>query len=891
MADRTPPDNTSLTLRIATFLEAQSGWLILFTVLLTAALAVPMVVMTPDQDASDNPGGPVYDLQDTVDAQLPLRVFTPFYLVEARDGDVLTRQPLLELLQNSQRVREADIAGQLNPPDLPSQPYLYNGFDADRQQPVIGIFTLADAVQEALAVHPLLNTSLDRATEDQVKVAVATVFNDPRTDWLKDQLSSQKAVETRVVLGREIEYWTAPAYAFGVFADNELLGGGGLSISTTGDPVTTGKEHFSRKVQEILRGNQESYELWGVAIDASLEIADEVNTAVPFIMATLIAVLIVVGVAMRSGLLVLLTAVGLVSMIIWLKGLANLVGLNSSTTLDFIVPIAMISLGADFAIHAVNRYRQERRLGLEPRNAFRTGIAAVLTALALAFLTDSIAFLSNTSAGIETVIGFGIGAALATLAAFLILGLVVPLAYMRLEARRYGRGTAVSIQATETSEESAERERSLMVAPLLALARRWHLVLVTAAIVTAVAGFYAFQLEATFDVKDFFKNDSDFVVGLDKLDEHLRDSGGEPAIIYVRGDLANSEALTALDDFRQRLVSDPNVAKNDYGEATLQARPLFVVLNQVMNSEYARAQIEEASGVALEPGSGASTTQYADKTYQWPESQEQLKAIFDYIVVNGVPQSPTQNIYDYLEVGETLFHDPSGAQEDATTLIFGIPGTRDQANVIKSRETLTAAVALLDENPAISFAGLTGSPYTRQAALDATTNGIQRAFPIALIACLVLVVVAMRSVRFGLVTIVPIGLVVAWLYAFMHGFGFGLNFITATIAAVSIGVGIDYSVHFTERFRQELEITGERERAMRRTVAGTGVALMASAATSIVGFVVMAFAPMPMFAAYGILTAIMIFLAAVAALLVLPSLLYMVTPANTGNGHRTSEQS
>ena len=54
---------------------------------------------------------------------------------------------------------------------------------------------------------------------------------------------------------------------------------------------------------------------------------------------------------------------------------------------------------------------------------------------------------------------------------------------------------------------------------------------------------------------------------------------------------------------------------------------------------------------------------------------------------------------------------------------------------------------------------------------------------------------------------------------------------------------------------------------------------MASAATSIVGFSVMAFAPMPLFASYGMLTAVMIFLAAAASLLVLPSLLLLVTPA------------
>ncbi len=871
----------SITVKVASFLDTWSGWVILVMVALTVLLAIPMIAMAPQEDASDNPGGPVYDLQDTVDQQLPPRVHSPFYVVEARNGDLLTREPLLELLQNSQKLREADKLGELHPPDLPQQRYLYNGFDADRQQPVVGIFTLADAVQEALAVHPLLDTSLEQATEDQVKFAIHLVFNDARTDWLKDQLSQQKSVETRRVLGQDIDYWISPAYGFGVFADNEKLGGGGQSIGTSSDPATLDKEHFSRNVQGVLRGEEQSYRLWGVAVDAGLEIADEVNTAVPFILATVIAVLVVVGIALRSGRLVLLTALGLVSMIIWLKGLSNLVGLNSSTTLDFIVPIAMISLGADFVIHAVNRYQQERRLGLLPRTAFRTGIAAVLTALFLAYLTDSIAFLANASADIETVIGFGIGLAIATLAAFLILGLTVPLAFMRLEARRQGAPLRPAAEGGPSTQMSLERERSVLVAPLLALVRKWRLVLVVAAAVTLIAGFYASKLEATFDVNDFFKKDSDFVVGLDKIEEHLGETGGEPAIVYIRGDLADPAALRAMDQFRELLMDDPWVAKNDYGEATLQGRPIFVILEHILNSEYALAQIEEATGVAVGQSSSVSSTAYAGKSYRWPNSKEQLQAIYDYIAVNGVPQSQTQNIYDRQEVGETLFHDPTGSQEDATTLVFGIPGTREQTNVIRSRETLTGAIETLLETPSISFAGLTGSPYIRQASLDATTNGLIRAFPIALAACFALVVLAMRSVRFGVVTIIPIGLVVVWLYAFMQTFGFGLNFITATIAAISIGVGIDYSVHFTERFRQELAITGERDRAMRRTVAGTGVALIGSAATSIVGFVIMALAPMPMFSSYGILTAMMIFLAAVASLLVLPSLLYMVTPESS----------
>ena len=143
--------------------------------------------------------------------------------------------------------------------------------------------------------------------------------------------------------------------------------------------------------------------------------------------------------------------------------------------------------------------------------------------------------------------------------------------------------------------------------------------------------------------------------------------------------------------------------------------------------------------------------------------------------------------------------------------------------------------------------------------------------------------------NYAVVTIVPIGLVVAWLYAIMEIAGFALNFVSATIGAVSIGVGIDYSIHMTERFREEVGRSATRIEALRRAASGTGVSLLASAGSSVVGFAIMGFAPMPMFSTYGILTALMIFLALAASLVVLPALLMLVTPEqgrvpSTGSG-------
>lgn len=54
---------------------------------------------------------------------------------------------------------------------------------------------------------------------------------------------------------------------------------------------------------------------------------------------------------------------------------------------------------------------------------------------------------------------------------------------------------------------------------------------------------------------------------------------------------------------------------------------------------------------------------------------------------------------------------------------------------------------------------------------------------------------------------------------------------------------------------------------------------MLSALTSVLGFTVMALAPTPIFATFGALTAVMIGLSLIAALIVLPSVLVLVTRA------------
>jgi predicted RND superfamily exporter protein len=177
---------------------------------------------------------------------------------------------------------------------------------------------------------------------------------------------------------------------------------------------------------------------------------------------------------------------------------------------------------------------------------------------------------------------------------------------------------------------------------------------------------------------------------------------------------------------------------------------------------------------------------------------------------------------------------------------------------------------------------VSGEVITQQDTLSAFTGAMVISLPIAILLTVLIVGVVLRSVRYSTVTVIPILLVVTWVWGYMWLRGHTLNVITATIAAIAVGVGIDYSTHFTVRFREEFADEPSRFPALRRAGEGTGGALALSAITSIIGFAVMAMAPTPLFASFGELMAIMILFSAVVALLVLPSLLIVVTPGRKG---------
>lgn len=877
--------------RISERMNRRPGRVVALAVLVTAVLVVPFLTMAPTESASTEPEGPVFEARDLVEERFVSSVLPVFFIIEDPAGDLLRAEPLRALLAAEETLRTDPDVG----------PALFSYFDAATESEVVGIATIADHIDRALP------NGLAEASDAEVKAVGSELVDLLGADAAALGLSPKS---TRDAEG----LWTVPAISAPVLSDTEVLGFGAAAVNLGGG---TEAEEYARDVQAALRTADE-LNVYGVAIDVNLTSQEQGAVAGPFIGLTILAVLLIVGLTFRSYWVLAVVGAALGALMIWLKGVSNLIGLEDDLVLSLIVPIAMISFGVDFAFHGVGRYREELVAGLEPRAAYVAGMTAVSGALLLALTSDAAAFLSNVTSGIESIIQFGVGAAIALVSAYLLLGLVTPLVVAVIESqvpapapgRRAtlarvlaGGGTAslymaavllmvfvlpwagvaahvVAVLATVVVPFRVFRRRERRPADAIlpptdrlarpvgsaiaALTARRAIVLPAAAALTLVAVFFALDVKPEFDVEDFFSADSDFVVALNLLEEHVGDRGGEPAVIYVEGPLDDPVHLARLDArlAEIRALETGVFARNDDGVLILGG--VFSVFQEVLQSPAARQFVGDRSGVEI-------TDLDEDGI---PDTTEQVAAVYAVTSEFGVPFDAERLVLTPDDVRTRLAQDERGY---ATRFEIGLVNTRAQESVLEAREVLAPITTAMSADLGGSFVQATGGPFVRQASLDATNRALQVSLPVAAVLCVLIAALFLRSIRLGLVSVVPILMTISWLYAFMERAGYNINIVTATIAAVSIGIGIDFAIHFIARFREELARVGDRMEAVRMAGEGTGSALVASAVSSAVGFGILAFAPMPLFAAYGLLTAVMIGMALIATLVVLPGILVMIT--------------
>ena len=271
-----------------------------------------------------------------------------------------------------------------------------------------------------------LPDGLGGATDADVKIALAEILGDDAVGSpLRDTLSQRGTSRVGEVDGQQIVIWEAPTFTATVVLDLTSFGGRDTEAEGFGDIGLEGEE-FLREVQTELQGDEISSQTLGVAIDVGLTSEENLAASMPFVLLAVVGILVLVGALLRSYWAAALVAVGLAITMLWSSAIFTVLGFEGGLLLGFIAPISVIAFGVDFFVHASGRAREEQVAGFGRNRSYPLGLTLVFPALLLAVLSSAAAFISNGVSGIQAIVQFGIGTAIALVIAFVILGLIVP---------------------------------------------------------------------------------------------------------------------------------------------------------------------------------------------------------------------------------------------------------------------------------------------------------------------------------------------------------------------------------------------------------------------------------------------------------------------------------
>lgn len=522
-----------------------------------------------------------------------------------------------------------------------------------------------------------------------------------------------------------------------------------------------------------------------------------------------------------------------------------------------IIPILLIGLGVDYGIHITSRYREEVGKGQDVEGAVQSAIGTVGVALALATVTTAIGFLTNVFNPVPALKDFGILSALGIVVSFALMLTFFPAARKLLDRRIETQGSGQRAeQGLPVSSMQASSERFLprLIARTSVLAEKIPVFTLMVALVLGGLGVWGLtRLETRFSFTDFLPEDAPGIRALDILIEEFGGGLGESTQVLIEGDnLASPQVHNALVTADRGLADIENVAVFDTprGKVASVTSPISVLsFLRRGGPQGAPSEVFTSAAESVGLGDDLSVNDTAEVATLWDAMVEAWPG-----QARGVLHRAGQG-YD--------------------ALLFDIGTQAGESGAGQLREDL------LEHFSAVSDMGVsviaTSSEIISDVIVSELAESQTRSLLITLIVAAAVLVVSFwfenRRPLLGILTIIPVSLVVFWTYGLMYATGIPFGPVTATLAALAVGIGVPYTIHIARRFEEDRKRFEELNEALRSTSRHTGGALAGSAFTTMAGFGILMTSTLKPFQQMGQVTVYAIGLSLIGAVLVLPSML------------------
>lgn len=280
---------------------------------------------------------------------------------------------------------------------------------------------------------------------------------------------------------------------------------------------------------------------------------------------------------------------------------------------------------------------------------------------------------------------------------------------------------------------------------------------------------------------------------------------------------------------------------------------------------------------------------------QSPKVLKRMKNFQEFL--NGISYvSNSHSIVDYIEEMNDLMGEGKkipDSKEKVQNLLFLIEGEDIIEQLINHEKTealIQATIPNLDidemnqliktinnyierENSAEVSFSFTGMPLI-YSHLDISLLKSQiTSLTIAIVLVFICLFLLIGSFKGGLIGLTPIIFTLFIIFGVMGFASIPLDIATVLVGSVSIGIGIDYSIHFLNRYKYEIQKRNSIIDALHSTLTTTGKAITTNMITVALGFLVLIFANLIPLRRFGLLVAITMLSSGVGALTLLPAIL------------------
>lgn len=168
---------------------------------------------------------------------------------------------------------------------------------------------------------------------------------------------------------------------------------------------------------------------------------------------------------------------------------------------------------------------------------------------------------------------------------------------------------------------------------------------------------------------------------------------------------------------------------------------------------------------------------------------------------------------------------------------------------------------------------LTGSSVVASRNVNQMIVDLCRSLGLASVVIFTVIAIAFRSLRFGLISVLPNAAPLVCAAAMLVAFGGSLEVAGVVTFSICLGIAVDDTIHFISRFQAERRQTSTSTEAIVTSIRKVGSALVVTTLTLLAGFSVGLFSQIPAMQLFSLLSCVALATALIADVTLLPALL------------------